>query len=228
MNTAQMRCLGCNKGFTHYGLSRHIRSTQNSRCHAVYGVSQAPPGFRSIPDGSAVSSLASIPNTALTTNPGEASSDHLVNNGTNEYPVWMAQSSGDSAGEFSMTHAMDRVQQTNIIISGYDNCLGDTPDDDNDLADQPICIEARKSGVVVVDRFPFGSPGAPIASPSDNATMNGANLRAPGDSIWTPFRSQCDWEIAHWAKMRGPTSSAVTELLAIPEVCAPRFHLSWR
>ncbi|KAF8264339.1 hypothetical protein EI94DRAFT_1805975 [Lactarius quietus] len=37
-------------------------------------------------------------------------------------------------------------------------------------------------------------------------------------SIWSPFRSQCDWELTHWAKMRGPTSSAMEELLAIPEV----------
>ncbi|KAH9061974.1 hypothetical protein EDB87DRAFT_391243 [Lactarius vividus] len=39
-----------------------------------------------------------------------------------------------------------------------------------------------------------------------------------GDSVWTPFQSQRDWEVARWAKMRGPSSSAVTELLAIPEV----------
>ncbi|KAH9009002.1 hypothetical protein EDB83DRAFT_2509016 [Lactarius deliciosus] len=37
-------------------------------------------------------------------------------------------------------------------------------------------------------------------------------------SVWAPFHSQCDWEIALWAKIRGPTSSALTELLQIPEV----------
>ncbi|KAI9429943.1 hypothetical protein BJY52DRAFT_1093078, partial [Lactarius psammicola] len=30
-----------------------------------------------------------------------------------------------------------------------------------------------------------------------------------------PFRSQCDWEIARWAKMRGPTSSAVVDRLQL-------------
>ncbi|KAI9430251.1 hypothetical protein BJY52DRAFT_1208101 [Lactarius psammicola] len=35
------------------------------------------------------------------------------------------------------------------------------------------------------------------------------------DNIWTPFQSQCDWEFARWAKNRGPTSTAVGELLAI-------------
>jgi len=41
---------------------------------------------------------------------------------------------------------------------------------------------------------------------------------ADGDAIWSPFMSQSDWLFACWAKMHGSTSSAVAELLAIPEV----------
>ncbi|KAF8271908.1 hypothetical protein EI94DRAFT_1567196, partial [Lactarius quietus] len=37
-------------------------------------------------------------------------------------------------------------------------------------------------------------------------------------SVWAPFQSQCDWELAYWAKTRGPTASAITDLLAIPGV----------
>ncbi|KAH8996568.1 hypothetical protein EDB83DRAFT_2509885 [Lactarius deliciosus] len=36
--------------------------------------------------------------------------------------------------------------------------------------------------------------------------------------VWAPFRSQCDWEFTCWAKMRGVMASAVTALLAIPEL----------
>jgi hypothetical protein len=71
---------------------------------------------------------------------------------------------------------------------------------------------------IIIDRFPFGSPGAPIAGPHENAAMNVPNVMTPGGPKWAPFHSQCDWEIAHWAKTRGPTSSAVTDLLTIPEV----------
>ncbi|KAH9012665.1 hypothetical protein EDB83DRAFT_2508778 [Lactarius deliciosus] len=39
-----------------------------------------------------------------------------------------------------------------------------------------------------------------------------------GSLIWALFRSKCDWEIACWAKTWGPTLSAVTDILAIPEV----------
>ncbi|KAH9041565.1 hypothetical protein EDB85DRAFT_2242145 [Lactarius pseudohatsudake] len=48
-----------------------------------------------------------------------------------------------------------------------------------------------------------------------------------GSSIWAPFRSKCDWEIACWAKTRGPTSSAVADILAIPEV-VDKLGLSYR
>ncbi|KAH9962900.1 hypothetical protein BC827DRAFT_1129682 [Russula dissimulans] len=36
-----------------------------------------------------------------------------------------------------------------------------------------------------------------------------------GDSVWAPFRSECDWEVASWAKMEGPSSSAVVEALGL-------------
>ena len=86
----------------------------------------------------------------------------------------------------------------------------------------PAHAETEDSGVVIIDRFPFGSPGAPITGLHDSTSRNGsspAEVGPRGDSIWAPFRSECDWEFARWAKLRGPTSSAVTDLLAIPEVC---------
>ena len=86
----------------------------------------------------------------------------------------------------------------------------------------PARAEAEDSGVVIIDRFPFGSPGAPITGPHDGATKNGSRpvgVGPRGDSIWAPFRSECDWEFARWAKLSGLSSSAITDLLAIPEVC---------
>lgn len=38
-------------------------------------------------------------------------------------------------------------------------------------------------------------------------------------NIWAPFNSKLDWEVARWAKMRGPGSTALSELLAIEGVC---------
>ncbi len=41
-----------------------------------------------------------------------------------------------------------------------------------------------------------------------------ANAQNP----YHPFASKLDWQVARWAKMRGPGSTAVTELLEIDEV----------
>ncbi len=71
---------------------------------------------------------------------------------------------------------------------------------------------------LVIDHFPHGRPGAPIPGARQGSSPYHSSQEAFGPSIWAPFCSRCDWEIAYWAKTCGPTSSAVGELLAIPEV----------
>ena len=84
---------------------------------------------------------------------------------------------------------------------------------------------------VVIDHFSSVSAGAPILGMTRGNSIYESQQDA-GDSIWSPFTSECDWLLACWAKTRGPTSSAVTELLAIPEVWSlpfPFFHFTnWR
>jgi len=72
---------------------------------------------------------------------------------------------------------------------------------------------------IVIDRFPSASTGAPIPGMPCGNSIYKSQQGTDRDSLWSPFTSQCDWLFAHWAKMCGSTSSAVTELLAIPEVC---------
>ena len=36
---------------------------------------------------------------------------------------------------------------------------------------------------------------------------------------WAPFSTHMEWEIARWAKLRGPSSTALSELLKIDGVC---------
>jgi hypothetical protein len=74
---------------------------------------------------------------------------------------------------------------------------------------------------VVINTFLFGNPGAPIPGlPQDPSPYK--QFQAMLGETWTPFKSQHDWDLAHWAKTRNISSSAVDELLAIlvPEVWA--------
>ena len=96
----------------------------------------------------------------------------------------------------------------------------------------PLCnnvtvnVETRHAvrSNVIVDYFPFGQPSAPVPEMQHGSSVYEATCESLRDSLWAPFWSQCDWECAQWAKMRGPMSTAVTELLAIPEVCTCGSH----
>jgi hypothetical protein len=78
---------------------------------------------------------------------------------------------------------------------------------------------ARQEGVPFIERFPLGVAGTPISN-MGRSTLGYEALRdnLGPDHIWYPFQSQRDWEFARWAKNRGPSSTAVSELLAIDGV----------
>ena len=80
-------------------------------------------------------------------------------------------------------------------------------------------LDAETSPTVVIDHFPLGSAGAPIPGVPQGPLAYAPNQATAAESAWAPFNSECDWKFARWAKTRGPTSSAVTDLLAIEEVC---------
>jgi len=101
----------------------------------------------------------------------------------------------------------------------------DMPDAPEELANDMEAGNTEAMPTVVIDHFPSASAGAPIHGMPCGNSIYESQRGAGGDSIWSPFTSQCDWLFARWAKMRGPTSSAVTELLAIPEVWTSRYAL---
>ncbi|KAI9440797.1 hypothetical protein H4582DRAFT_2074594 [Lactarius indigo] len=71
---------------------------------------------------------------------------------------------------------------------------------------------------LVVDYFSYGSAGVPVPGIHQGPLPYQISQEVLGTSIWAPFWSQCNWEIAHWAKMCGVTSSAIVSLLAIPQL----------
>ena len=45
------------------------------------------------------------------------------------------------------------------------------------------------------------------------------------ENPYLPFTSRLDWEFARWAKLRGPGSTAVSQLISIPGVSEKRCRL---
>jgi hypothetical protein len=78
---------------------------------------------------------------------------------------------------------------------------------------------AQQGSMPFVERFPLGMAGNPISNMGQSVPGYQVLHDNLGQGhIWYPFRSQRDWEFARWAKNRGPSSTAVTELLAIEGV----------
>ncbi|PIL26404.1 hypothetical protein GSI_12165 [Ganoderma sinense ZZ0214-1] len=66
-----------------------------------------------------------------------------------------------------------------------------------------------------IDRFPGVHAGAPVHQRRELSAYD--KVDADEDNVYFPFQSRIDWEVGRWAKLRGPTSTAVTELLKIKD-----------
>lgn len=79
-------------------------------------------------------------------------------------------------------------------------------------------IELRKQPFIV--KFTSGPAGAVHAEQVVDENLNVSYTRKVGsaENPFFPFSSKLEWEIARWSKMRGPTSTAFTELLKMEGV----------
>jgi hypothetical protein len=80
-----------------------------------------------------------------------------------------------------------------------------------------------------VVKFPLQSAGATVMVEESDSDMdsdsrpNGYHhyrqqLKDSNDGMWAPFTSKIDYEVAHWAKTRGPGSTSFSDLLEIEGV----------
>ena len=124
----------------------------------------------------------------------------------------------------SDTGAME--SDTGIIDSDTDETESDAGVVDSaNTVDANMMDTDATASAIIINQFPFGRPGAPVVGPHQASALNGSSSAVNGDSKWSPFCSQIDWEVARWAKTCGVTSSAVGELLAIPGVSPPSIPL---
>jgi hypothetical protein len=110
----------------------------------------------------------------------------------------------------------DALEYASSGASTPDQLTDDETDDE--ISGQSDVGDSASAPAVVVEHFPFGRPGAPISE-----RPQGDSQATSVGSQWAPFRSQLDWDVARWVKLRGGSSTAVSELLAIPGVCVSNF-----
>jgi hypothetical protein len=68
------------------------------------------------------------------------------------------------------------------------------------------------------DKYIHMKAGMPSNELENIHVEYGAEIPEGANNVWAPFISKMDWEIARWAKLRGPSSTAFTELLNIDGV----------
>lgn len=76
-------------------------------------------------------------------------------------------------------------------------------------------IEQKLRQKIYVASFP-GNAGAIL--PNEEARKFGFSGYTCEDNFYAPFLSELDWGVGKWAKLRGPSSAAMTELLELPGV----------
>lgn len=120
------------------------------------------------------------------------------------------------------------------MASDLDSDTGPTPMDvdatarDRDPSPEPADprdaqTHLRQSPVRVIHFG--GQAGKPVDLSSTAAQSKGTGYKIYAHEVdpksqnpYAPFTSRVDWEVAHWAKLRGSGSTAFSDLLAIEEV----------
>jgi hypothetical protein len=109
------------------------------------------------------------------------------------------------------------------VLSTQNNvCTGSDEENEYGCVDEDLVEVLRPAShhtPFEIEQFPLPTAGMPIRGsdhglPSFEAYRQGVG----GNGDYAPFRSRLDWDIAQWAKMHGPSSSAVTKLLGIEGV----------
>ncbi|KAJ6616602.1 hypothetical protein B0H10DRAFT_1799063 [Mycena sp. CBHHK59/15] len=99
-------------------------------------------------------------------------------------------------------------------------------DDGVPTREERATTEQQVHSSPVIVEFTDGDAGAPLRKGEEGYERYKAGLGDP-DNIWAPFTSKMEWEVAQWAKLRGPGSTAFTELLNISGI-TERLGLSYK
>ncbi|KAK7031890.1 hypothetical protein R3P38DRAFT_3313820 [Favolaschia claudopus] len=81
----------------------------------------------------------------------------------------------------------------------------------------PAAPEERFTQRPYITKF-GGLAGVPLERMESPAFEKYQEMLSDNGNLWAPFSSKMDWEIAQWAKLRGSTSTAFSDLLGIQGV----------
>ncbi|KAF7369778.1 hypothetical protein MVEN_00309900 [Mycena venus] len=210
-NSARIKCPTCSRTFTARSLLCHYRQTTNERCLDYYHSILESNAFEAeaedlVPGQHPLSPMAEdLEPSGYPIDEEETDSS---------IPSLVPDEDSDEEEEEPPQWEPPATQQPGASNS---NPTGDNASADVVTASQPAPEDhlVRKPHVT---RF-RGRAGSPLAQTELPAFQKyKSQLSEMDDNLWAPFQTQMDWEIARWAKLRGSTSTAFTDLLVIDGV----------
>ena len=101
----------------------------------------------------------------------------------------------------------------------YVSVTSEEPDTTETLQAGRDRIERQLRQPIFVKRYP-GRAGEVLEEIAEAQSYGYGGYASSDKNLYAPFAHRLDWEVARWCQLRGPGSTAVTELLSIDGVCA--------
>ena len=228
-------CTGCNRDFTHPGYRRsHLSQTTNPACIAVREalltpVSGASPSI-SIPQPTPSTPSDSHQQTLTTPSPTDCGPAAPYNQVNFLDEVTSHEGNALYDDEYvdhsvaSDTGDEDDGSDTNDDVDNGTNCEDHTETHRNngghDL-DHLDEFEGTEESLLVeptIAHFPGRRVGEVCSQGIATMQEYDDAFGGPPEEKYFPFTSKTNWELAKWAKLRGPSATSFTELLNISGV----------
>lgn len=223
----QTSCNGCGKRFSSPKYRRsHLSQAKDPRCQAERQkiLSRCLPDYIPTVSPSRSGSPPSSP-------PIRSSSDPILD--PPEHPGTPDRQSREIEGEDILDLEGEDTLDLDGTSTGDENEDLDTESeaesDENEnagddehgrflSAEEVANLQNKTWGDIYVDVYPGPHAGA-VHSQGIPTTKEFENvLGGPSPNLFAPFNNQTDWELAKWAKLRGPGSTAFTELMGVTGV----------
>ncbi|KAK7041206.1 hypothetical protein R3P38DRAFT_3309998 [Favolaschia claudopus] len=227
-------CEGCGKEFKRKGYTLHLTRTQNPPCLVIAERERK----RGLLGQASADDFGGLENLSLPIGQfaGDLFGDYgpsdfdFIDDGAGEQPM-EEEDSGEDGEEEEVDDDEELDAQERADLSPAANEDTDMPHEDPPSTPAPAreirkAAEDRFHHTPIVEKFPGGKAGKPIANNQDrsservyDSTLKGRMSTNP----YAPFTSKMDWEVAKWAKLRGAGSTAFSDLLDIDGFCLDIF-----
>lgn len=221
------KCGGCNQYYNQGDYLRHIRTTAEPRCRTIYDhIHNYTPGGEDDSD--------EVDNHHILTEPEysvDSGGDYFGDYQEDDFAWqdWQADEVGDNLrGGLNGYHNEDgevedeeqdkeQDEEDEELLIPEQLSLPDHPSGRTQSPSSDSTPAALRNVQEYVTKF-GGLAGTPLPGRARSNLMYDLYQHKTQGKPWGAFQSQTDWEFARWAKLRGPTSTAVSELLNIDGV----------